>query len=81
MAMQTEIGNGATTVTLLGHRIVDLAPRLHRLIPKRWVHKRTTLEALSNQCWISDTQGALTIGAITDYLTLWDLRICLNQFS
>jgi hypothetical protein len=27
----------------------------------------------SNQCWILDIQGALTVGAITNYLTLWDL--------
>jgi hypothetical protein len=66
----------------MGHRIVDLAPRLHRLIPKRRVHKRTVLEALSNHSWISDIQGTLTVGVITDYLSLWDLShsIQLRQY-
>jgi hypothetical protein len=54
MAMQTELGNGATTFFwtdrwLLGHRIADLAPRLFGIIPKRRVNKRTVVDAISNQ--------------------------------
>jgi hypothetical protein len=28
---------------------------------------------LCNQTWISDIQGALTVGAISEYLALWDI--------
>jgi hypothetical protein len=78
MAMQTEIGNGATTFFwtdrwLLGHKIADLTPRLFGIIPKRRVNKRTVVDAISNQSWISDIQGALSIGIINEFLILWDL--------
>jgi hypothetical protein len=43
-------------------------PRLFAIIPKRIVSKRTVQEALENRRWISDIKGALTVGAITDYL-------------
>ena len=78
MAMQTEIGNGASTLFwsdrwLMGHMVVDIAPRLLQNIPKRRINKRTVLDALSNQTWISDIQGALTVGVISEYLALWDI--------
>jgi hypothetical protein len=57
----------------MGHMIRDLAPRLYETIPKQKVRKRTVLEALTNQSWISDIQGGLTVGVISEYLTLWDL--------
>jgi hypothetical protein len=57
----------------MGHRIRDLAPRLYETIPKQKVHKTTVLEALTNQSWISNIQGGLTVGVISEYLTLWDL--------
>jgi hypothetical protein len=41
---------------------------LFAIIPKRIVSKRTVQEALENRRWISDIKGALTVGAITDYL-------------
>jgi hypothetical protein len=31
------------------------------------------LEALTDRKWISDIKGALSVGAIVDYLQLWDL--------
>jgi hypothetical protein len=67
VAMQTEIGNGASTLFwsdrwLMEHRVVDIAPRLLQNIPKRRINKRTVLDALSNQTWTLDIQGALTLG-------------------
>ena len=58
---------------LLQNPKVDIAPRLLQNIPKRRVNKRTVLDALSNQTWISDIQGALTVGVISEYLALWDI--------
>ena len=76
--MQTDVGDGATTLFwterwLLGQRIMDIAPRLFASIPKRKANKRTVLEALTNRSWISDIQGALSVGALVDYVNLWDM--------
>ena len=30
-------------------------------------------QALTNQTWVSDIQGTLTVGVIMEYLQLWDL--------
>jgi hypothetical protein len=51
IAMQTEIGDGASTLFwsdrwLNGHRVADIAPRLLDAIPKRRVNKCTVREAL-----------------------------------
>lgn len=80
VAMQTEIGNGASTLFwsdrwLMGHGVVDIAPRLLQNVPKRRVNKRSVLDALTNQTWISDIQGPLTVGVIFEYLALWDSHL------
>ena len=53
--------------------IADLDPRLFAAIPKRRVKRRTVRDALTNRAWISDIQGAHTVGVIVDYLHLWNL--------
>jgi hypothetical protein len=58
---------------ILGQRVSDLAPRLFAIIPKRIANNITVSEALTNRKWISDIIGALSVGAIVDYLQLWDL--------
>jgi hypothetical protein len=40
---------------------------LFATIPKRRVTKRTVLGALSNHSWVSDIQGALTVGEFVDF--------------
>jgi hypothetical protein len=55
--------------------VEDLAPRLLAVIPKRRANKRTVLEALTNNKWISDIRGALTVRVIADYLHLWMLSL------
>jgi hypothetical protein len=75
--MQTEIGDGASTlfwsdIWLNGHRVADIAPRLLTVIPKRRVNTCTVRGALIEHKWVSDIRGALTVGVITDYLHLWN---------
>uniref|UniRef100_A0A0A9AH68 Uncharacterized protein n=1 Tax=Arundo donax TaxID=35708 RepID=A0A0A9AH68_ARUDO len=55
-----------------GQCIADLASRLYAAIPKQRVQRRTVQEAVTNRAWVSDIQGALTVGVIVDYLHLWD---------
>ena len=76
--MNSIIGDGANTLFwtdrwLHGQCIADLAPRLFAAIPKRRVKRRTVRDALTNRAWISDIQGAHTVGVIVDYLHLWNL--------
>jgi hypothetical protein len=56
-----------------GQCIADLAPRLFATIPKKRVKQRMVQEAFTNRAWVSDIQGALTVGVIVEYLHLWDL--------
>jgi hypothetical protein len=60
---------------LLGQKIADIAPRLFAVIPRRRISKHTVHEALTARQWISDIQGALTVGVIADFLCLWDILL------
>lgn len=78
MATISEVGDGAHTLFwtdrwLEGQCIADLAPRLFAFIPKGRIKRRTVQEALTNNIWISDIQGALTVGVIIEYLHLWNI--------
>jgi hypothetical protein len=78
VAVQSDVGDGANTLFwtdqwLHGQRILDLAPRLHALVKTRRAKKRTVLEVFINQAWMRDIQGALTVGAIVEFLQLWDI--------
>jgi len=78
VAVYSEVGDGTKTLFwtdrwLHGHCIADLAPRLFAIIPKRRIKQRTVQHALTNQSWISDIKGAITVGVIIDYLHLWDV--------
>jgi hypothetical protein len=80
VAMQTEIEDGTNTLfwsdhCLHGKRIADLAPRLLDAVPKRRINNRTVHEALTAGQWVSDIQGALTIGVITEFLHIWGMII------
>jgi hypothetical protein len=73
-----EIGNGATTLFwkdnwLQGKNIGQLAPRLIAAVPKRSINQRTVQEAIIEGGWIRDIKGAISVGVIVDYLSLWDL--------
>jgi hypothetical protein len=78
MAMYSEIGNGASTLFwsdrwLGGQRIVDIAPRLLGTIPKKLINKRTVQKAIGDNLWINDIPRSLSVGALADFLRLWDL--------
>jgi hypothetical protein len=83
MAVSTEVGNGTRTLFwedrwLLGQRIADLAPRLLAVVGKRNIKKRTVAEAISSHLWITDARAASSIGALVEYLALWDI---IMEFS
>jgi hypothetical protein len=78
VAIISKVGNGLNTLFwtdrwLHGQCIADLAPRLYANVSKRRIKKRTVQEALTDWTWVKDIQGALTVGAIVDFLQLWDL--------
>jgi hypothetical protein len=78
MALYSEIGSGASTLfwsdrRLGGQRIVDIAPRLLETIPKKLINKRTVQEAIRDNLWINDIPRSLSVGALADFLRLWDL--------
>jgi hypothetical protein len=77
-AVFSEVGNGANTLFwcdkwLNGRSIRDIAPSLFALVPKRKSNKRTVLEALTNDKWVEDLQGDVSVEALMEYLTFWDL--------
>jgi len=83
MAMQTEVGNGANTLFwkdrwIQGQRVADIAPRLLQVVPKRKINTRTVQEAITGRAWMSDIRGALSVGAIVDYLHLWNLLLTVE---
>jgi hypothetical protein len=74
----SEVGNGTNTIFwtnkwIHDKRVLDIAPRLFSIIPKRITNRRTVQQALLNRRWIADIKGALTVGAIVDYLHLWNI--------
>jgi hypothetical protein len=52
---------------------VDIAPRLLETIPKKLINKRTVQEAIRDNLWINDIPGSLSVGALADFLRIWDL--------
>ena len=78
VAVASEIGDGANTLFwsdrwLHGQCIADLAPRLFAAVSKRRVKRRSVRDALSSQAWISDIQGARTVGVLVEFLQLCDV--------
>lgn len=65
MAVISIIGTGGKKIVfwkdrcLDGKNIAELAPHLFKIIAKKTVNKRTVVEAMSNQRWVSDIKGAL----------------------
>ena len=63
-----------------GQRVADLAPQVFALVSKRKANRRTVFEALTSNAWVSDIQGAITVGVISEFLGLWDIftEVCLQ---
>jgi hypothetical protein len=78
VAMQAEIGDGSRTLFwqdlwLHGQRIVGIAPRLVAAIPNKKINKQTVQEALTENRWALDIQGAIMVGVLVEYLQLWEV--------
>jgi hypothetical protein len=62
---------------------VDIAPHLLETIPKKLINKRTVQEAIRDNLWINDISGSLSVGALADFLCLWDMvaqvDLCLDK--
>ncbi|GJN06824.1 hypothetical protein PR202_ga24592 [Eleusine coracana subsp. coracana] len=58
---------------LHGHRIVDIAPRLHAVVAKRVAKKRTTAEAVNDFLWLLDARAAHSVRELNEFLALWDI--------
>ena len=56
-----------------GKNFQDLAPRLYDLLPKRRINKRTVKDALTDDKWLEDIQGEISLVPLLDYLELWDV--------
>jgi hypothetical protein len=81
--VQTEIRNGSSTLFwqdrwLQGKRIQDLGPNLLAVVPNHIKKSRTVQEAWTNNKWISDIKGALTVGVLADFLDLSESLITVN---
>uniref|UniRef100_A0A0A8XQ40 Uncharacterized protein n=1 Tax=Arundo donax TaxID=35708 RepID=A0A0A8XQ40_ARUDO len=78
ISVTTQIGHGDNTLFwsdrwLHGQPVIDLAPNLTAAVRKRVISQRTVAQALSNQTWVRDIQGALSLEGLQEYLLLWDL--------
>jgi hypothetical protein len=74
----TEIGDGANTLFwrdrwLARKSIQYLAPKVYALVTKRRSGRHTVMEALNNDKWLEDIQGAISLEALMEYLELWDI--------
>jgi hypothetical protein len=81
----SEVGDGHKTLFwtdrwIHGQRVADLAPQVFALVSKRKANRRTVFEALASNAWVSDIQGAITVGVISEFLGLWDIfrEVCLQ---
>jgi hypothetical protein len=55
---------------LLGQRLVDLAPHLYAMVPKRVANKRTVVEGLTDMAWVHDLRGTVTVVVIAEFINL-----------
>ena len=83
IALITEVGNGSRTLFwadrwIHGLCIADLAPNLLAAVSKRRIKIGTVQEGLSNNTWVTDLHGALSVVALVEFLQLWDV---LSEFS
>jgi hypothetical protein len=78
MAVISEIRDGANTIFwkdrwLVGKNVQDIAPRLYALVTKGAIGRRTVLEALISDKWVEDIRGSISLEALVEYLSLWDV--------
>ena len=76
-SVSVEIGNGERTLFwsdrwLQGKCIQELAPCLFNTVGPRVSKRRTVAQALTNDSWVRDIAGALTVQVILDFLLIWE---------
>ncbi|WVZ54858.1 hypothetical protein U9M48_005602, partial [Paspalum notatum var. saurae] len=57
----------------MGDRCLLSPPTLLALVPKRRARTLTVSEALPSRYWVQTITGSLTVTAIAEYLSVWDL--------
>jgi hypothetical protein len=77
-AVITKLGDGANTLFwkdrwLDGRCIKDIAPAMFDLVPLRLANRRLVKDALPNFHWISDVNGAISVGVIAEFLELCEV--------
>jgi hypothetical protein len=55
------------------HSRMELTPYLFGSVPKRRANKRSVQEALTNDRWLEDIQGNISVDTLMEYLVLWDI--------
>ena len=77
-SVSVQIGDGLSALFwsdrwLDGRCVNDLAPCLFQAVGKRIIKCRTVAQGLSNNAWVKDISGALTVQVILDFLLIWDI--------
>lgn len=55
-----------------GEAIVDIAPCLLQLVPRRTWARQTVREGLTDRTWARSIRGGMSVDAINEYLFLWN---------
>jgi hypothetical protein len=83
MAVSTNVRDGSNSLFwkdrwILGRRIQDNAPLIFSMVLKRFVNKKTVLEAIQDERWIGDIRGVATVEVIHEFLRIWDMVSDIN---
>ena len=78
MALITSVGDANSTLFwtdnwLHGKSIAFLPPQLFSLDSKRRAKRRRVCEAMVQNSWVLDIQGASSVTALAEYLEVWEL--------
>jgi hypothetical protein len=77
-----QVGNGARTLFrtdrwINGSLVANLAPDVLATMPKRANKTRSVLDGLSNNAWVRDISGSLSVVALAQYVSLWSTEFSL----
>jgi hypothetical protein len=78
VATESHVGRGNSIMFWLdkwifGQSMTYLAPMVVDVVALRIQKKRTVEEALTNQQWISNISGGLSMVGLYEYLHIWDI--------
>ena len=74
----TVVGDGRSTLFwddnwIDGQSAQDIAPALSQFVPARTRRRQTVRQGLTGRQWVCAIAGGLSVPAIADYLSLWEL--------